>query len=407
MKKGGNVMIFMLLTFFGTTLLLLFYLLAISPGNPAAYKDETGRIPEGSIAEKVFVTIGGVKQGMIIRSKNIDNPVLLYLHGGPGFPVYYLIEKLNPGLEEYFTVCYWEQRGGGLSYSQGVNVESMNLEQLRDDAIEVTHYLRRRFGKEKIFVLGHSGGTTVALPVVSKAPELYHAYIAVAQMTKQSVSERIAYEFMMKQFVEKNNRRSIKRMMIYRNLETDSDLLAFYNSGVRDMFMHRLGIGTMKEMRSVARGIFFPSWTCRAYTLREKLNLWKSKFFFLPNTNLRSETLWADFPTAFPAIEVPVIFTCGRFDYTVNVDLTRDYYNNLNAPMKAFHTFENSAHSPLFEEPERFREIIVKDILQGAGEIWENNTPEVKNKGIRPGESHSVTERITWSGNFTAIPCIF
>ena len=80
------------------------YLFLISRGKPAYYKDADGNIPEGSISEKVFVNIGGVRQGMFIRSSNIDNPVLLYLHGGPGFPNYFMVEKFNPGLEEHFTV---------------------------------------------------------------------------------------------------------------------------------------------------------------------------------------------------------------------------------------------------------------------------------------------------------------
>jgi hypothetical protein len=69
-------------------IIVLFFavLLNISPGKPSAFKDEQGKILEGSISEKVFVSIGGVRQGMFIRSKNIDNPVLLFLHGGPGFP---------------------------------------------------------------------------------------------------------------------------------------------------------------------------------------------------------------------------------------------------------------------------------------------------------------------------------
>lgn len=330
---------------------------------PNTFKDENGNILEGSISEKIFVPIGGVKQGMFIRSKHIDNPVLLFLHGGPGFPNYFLFEKFKPGLEEYFTVCYWEQRGGGLSYSPEVTIESMTLEQLTSDAIEVTNYLRERFGKEKIYILAWSGGTTIALPAVSKAPELYHAYIAMGQITRQWESERIAYNFMLQQLTELNDQRSVKELKKYKDLESESDLISFYNSGTRDNLMHRLGIGTMRSMKSVFKDIFLPVWTCRAYTLKEKYNIWKSKMIFLPGTNLKTETLTTDFSEAFPEIEVPMYFICGKYDLTVNIDLSRDYYNRLNAPMKGFYTFGHSAHSPLFEEPERFREILVKDVL--------------------------------------------
>jgi pimeloyl-ACP methyl ester carboxylesterase len=285
------------------------------------------------------------------------------VHGGPGFPNYFLFEKFKPGLEDYFTVCYWEQRGGGLSYSPEVIVEDMTLEQLTSDAIEVTNYLRERFGKDKIYLLAWSGGTTIALPSVSKAPELFHAYIAMGQITRQRESEKIAYKLMLKQLTELNDQRSVKQLKKYKNLETESDLISFYNSATRDNLMHKMGIGTMRSMKSVFKDIFLPVWTCRAYTLREKYNIWKSKIFFLPKTNLKTETLTTDFSEVYPNIDVPMYFICGMFDLTVNIDLSRDYYNRLNAPLKGFYTFRNSAHGPLFEEPERFREILVKDVL--------------------------------------------
>jgi pimeloyl-ACP methyl ester carboxylesterase len=363
LRKGIKMMIYMIFVLLGLVVSMLVFLTIISPGKPVAFTDEYGNILKESISEKIFVTIGGVKQGMFIRSKHIENPVLLFLHGGPGFPNYFLFEIFKPGLEDYFTVCYWEQRGGGLSYSPKISIESMTLEQLTSDAIEVTNYLRERFGKDKIYLLAWSGGTTIALPAVSKAPELFHAYIAMGQITRQRESEKIAYKLMLKQLTELNDQRSVKQLKKYKNLETESDLISFYNSATRDNLMHKMGIGTMRSMKSVFKDIFLPVWTCRAYTLREKYNIWKSKIFFLPKTNLKTKTLTTDFSEVYPNIDVPMYFICGMFDLTVNIDLSRDYYNRLIAPLKGFYTFRNSAHGPLFEEPGRFREILVKDVL--------------------------------------------
>lgn len=146
------------------TLITIYVLLFLSPGKPETFKDENGNPLKGSISEKIFVNIGGVKQGMFIRTKNIDKPVLLFLHGGPGFPNYFLFDKYNPDLEDFFTVCYWELRGGGLSYNSRLTKESITLNQLTTDAIEVTNYLRERFAKGKIYIMAWSGGTTIALP---------------------------------------------------------------------------------------------------------------------------------------------------------------------------------------------------------------------------------------------------
>lgn len=264
-------MVILLSALLAGLLIFICLLLIVSPGRPEQFRDDSGnQLPE-SISEKTFVTIGGVKQGMFIRGKNTDNPVLLYLHGGPAFPNYFLVDKYDPRLEDYFTVCYWEQRGGGLSYTPDVTLESMTLEQLAADAVEVTNYLRNRFGREKIYLIAHSGGTTLGLTTVAGNPELYEAYIAMAQITSQAESEKIAYKYMLEQFRADDNHKAEAELLKYPVLESDSAIVPFFRSVARDKYMHELGIGTMHRMNSIIRDIFLPVWSCRAYTLREKV----------------------------------------------------------------------------------------------------------------------------------------
>jgi pimeloyl-ACP methyl ester carboxylesterase len=353
----------------GITGLLLFIaciLFIYSPGKPKQFSDSNGKRLAGSISEKAFTTIGGVKQGMFIRSKNTDSPVLLYVHGGPAFPNYFLIDKFDPKLEDNFTVCYWEQRGGGLSYSSAVTLQSMNFDQLALDAIEVTNYLRKRFGKEKIYMMAHSGGTPIALLAVSRKPELYHAYIAMAQITRQSLSEKIAYQYILTQYTNAGNQNTVRELQKFRVLESDSNILSFYKSMIRDKSMHESGIGTMRSMKSVFSGVFIPVWMCKAYTIPEKINIWKSKFFFLPKTDLLKEICTNDFTVTVPKLDIPVYFFSGKYDLTVNINLAKDYLRKLEAPVKGFYTFDKSAHSPIFEEPEKVKEIIEKDVLNGT-----------------------------------------
>ena len=99
-------------------LLLGVVLLLYSPGKPAPFLDKNGNPLAGSISEKIHVRINGVDQGMFIMGKNMANPVLLYLHGG--MPDYFLRQKYPTGLEDYFTVIWWEQRGSGLSFSADI-----------------------------------------------------------------------------------------------------------------------------------------------------------------------------------------------------------------------------------------------------------------------------------------------
>ncbi len=354
-------------------LILFIIILHYSPGKIEPYLDKNGKPLTGSIAEKTFVNIGGITQGMFIKSKNIKNPILLYVHGGPAFPNYFLIDKYKPNLEDYFTVCYWEQRGGGLSYTPQVTLESMNYAQLANDAIEVTNYLRKRFDKEKIYIMAHSGGTPIALLAIQKNPELFHAYIGMGQISNQGESEKLAYSYMLEKYKVDKNQKRINELEKYKVLESNSNVLTFHKSKIRDQYMHELGIGTMHKKISVFWDIFIPVWTCKAYTISEKINIWKAKFSFLPKTNLLNEMLETDFTAKVPKLDIPVYFFSGKYDLTVNINLSKAYLNKLSAPLKGFYTFNNSAHSPLFEEPELVRKIFENDILKNKNSLADKN----------------------------------
>ena len=358
---------------FGLLLILIITLLIYSPGKIEPYLDKNRKTIIGSIAEKTFIKIGGAQQGMFIKSKNINNPILLYVHGGPAFPNYFLIDKFKSNLEDNFTVCYWEQRGGGLSYSPEVTIESMNFDQFATDAIEVTNYLRKCFNKEKIYIMAHSGGTPIALLAIQKHPELFSAYIGMGEITDQAESEKLAYKYMLDEFTNVGNQKAVDELEKFPVLKSDSNVILFYKSKIRDQYMHELGIGTMHKMKSVFWEIFIPVWTCKAYTIQEKINIWKSKISFLPKTNLINELLTTDFAKKVPKLEIPVYFFSGKYDLTVNIDLSKAYLNQLEAPLKGFYTFHNSAHSPLYEEPHLVKQIIETDVLNGKNSLANKN----------------------------------
>lgn len=352
---------------------LFVFLLIVSPGKPKPVTDFNGKPVEGSFSGRVFLTIGGVRQGMFIRGKDPADPVLLYVHGGPSFSEFFLVEKYPSGIENYFTVCYWEERGGGISFSPQIPKESLTLEQLASDEIEVTNYLRDRFKKDKIYVMAHSGGTAFTIQAVAKHPGLFHAYIGISQITNQAESERLAYKYMTDKYSAAGNIKMLSEFKKYPILDNDSFLLPFFNSVIRDKSMHELGIGTMRNINSIITGVFIPVWTCRAYTLREKFNIWRSKFFFVNKSGLRRQIIESDITSTVTRLEIPVYFMSGRYDLTVNHDLSRDYLYKLDAPLKRFYSFENSAHSPMFEEPERFMEILTRDIRQENIDSTETN----------------------------------
>ncbi len=364
-KKGLKMLLILVSTMIGLLFILFIYLLIKSPGKPDPFFDKSGKILENSLSEKIFVEVGGVQQGMFIRGKDLKNPVLLFVTGGPSFSEYFLVEKYPTGLENYFTVCYWEERGGGISYTPQVTLESLTLEQFASDAIEVTNYLRDRFKKEKIYIMAHSGGTAFAIQAVANHPNLFHSYIGVSQITRQAESEKLAYKYMFDQFLKNGNSKLIAQFKKYPIIENDSLILPFFNSVLRDKSMHELGIGTMHNMKSVIKGVFYPVWTCRAYTLKEKFNIWYSKFSFISKSDLREQILKSDIPAKVTKLDIPVYFFSGKYDLTVNHDLSKEYLKNLESPLKGFYTFSNSAHSPMFEESDRLKEILENDVLKG------------------------------------------
>ena len=209
-QKGGRIMLIILSFLLVCILILSGALLVYSPGKAKPFLDESGKPLTGSISEKLFVDINGVRQGMFIKSKNAANPVLLYLHGG--MPDYFLTEKYPTGLENYFTMVWWEQRGSGLSYSKAIPPATMTPEQMISDTKEVTNYLRKRFGQEKIYLMGHSGGTFVGIQTAAMYPELYNAYLGVAQISNQLKSEKLAYDFMLEKFRDKGNLKMVRKL---------------------------------------------------------------------------------------------------------------------------------------------------------------------------------------------------
>ena len=340
-------------------LICLAVLLVMSPGKIKQFTDKNGRKIENSMAEKCFIEINDVKMGMVIKSKNISNPVLLFVHGGPGMPEYFLTDDYPTGLEDYFTVVYWDQRGAGLSYSSNIDKSTITVDQYIDDTIAVTNYLRERFGKEKIYLMAHSWGTYFGIQAVQKAPQLYNAYIGVGQVTNQDESEQRAYQYMLDYYSKAGDEKTLEKLK-------ENNYLSDGYVKIRDDIMHRAGIGTTHEMKSVVKGVFFASLKNREYTLTEKINLWRGKLLLNKNTQLKMKD---DLRKTVTKLDVPTYFFSGAFDYTVNYEMSEEYLKLIEAPMKGFYLFDNSAHSPILEEPNKVAEIIKSDILNNTNKL--------------------------------------
>jgi pimeloyl-ACP methyl ester carboxylesterase len=334
------------------------------PGRPAAFTDASGAVLPNSVAEKVWLPINGVEQGLFVTSTDTRHPVLLYLHGG--MPEFFLAEKMSPRLEQLFTVAWWEQRGSGLSYSPDASRTPVTLEQLVSDTLELTRYLQQRFNQQRIYLMGHSGGTIIGVQAVAQAHELFHAYIGVAQVARQLASELQAHSYMLDAYRRRGDTRMV-RALEGAPVTPDGGTPRAYLA-VRDEAMHRLGVGTTRAMRSVLAGIVLASLKSRSYTIPEKVNLWRAKAAAGPSV-VWSELLAMDLGERVPRLQVPAYFLHGRHDYTCTYAEARAYFDRLEAPTKAFYTFEASAHSPVFEEPDQALRILREDVLRGRSDL--------------------------------------
>ena len=346
---------------------LIIILLILSPGKPKQFVDVNGNKLANSISEKIFIDINGSLQGMFIKGKNLDNPVILYLHGG--MPDYFLTEKYPTYLEDNFTMVWWEQRNCGISYNSNYSENATTLEQLVDDTIVLTNYLLKQFNKKKIYLMGHSGGTFLGVYVIDKAPELYEAYIGIAQMSDQFLSEKIAYDYILNKYKEMNNQKMVEQLEGF-GFNDQKNIPKEYLK-MRDEAMHELGIGTMRNMRNIVTDLFLPSLFFSEYTISEKYKLWasKSKSGISQNWEKMIRTNLIETKNDF---KVPVYFFHGLYDYTCSYELAKKYFNKINAPIKGFYTFEQSAHSPLFEEPEKMNRILINDVKNLRTDLADN-----------------------------------
>lgn len=360
-------MLFLLATILACGFILAVIVFDMRSGIPISFNDGEATTFANHISEKIFVEINGMKQGMFIKGKNANNPLLLFLHGGPGMPEY-AISRCYPNiLEEYFTVCWWEQRGAGLSYHTGIQLESMTFEQLEADTISVANYLIQRFNQPKIYLMAHSGGSFIGLKTVSNVPSLFRAYISMSQITNQLESEKLAYVFMKEQYTNTRNKKMLYKIEKFTIEEINTPSYKRF----RDEPMHKLGIGTTRRMKSVVSGIFIPVMLQREYTMKEKMNIWRGKFFTSRTAGLWNKLVKTDLTNTIQTIQIPIYFLHGIFDYTTSYTLAKNYFNRLEAPLKGFYTFEQSAHSPLFEEPEKMK-LVIQDILAGTSKHADN-----------------------------------
>ena len=308
------------------------------------------------------IRIGGSEQWILERSENVGNPVILYLHGGPGTSQLTSNRRDTKELEKCFTVVNWDQRGAGKSYDAIREVEKMNIDQFVEDTRELTLYLLNKFRKEKIILVGHSWGSVIGALTAYRYPELYCCYVGIGQVVNFCEGEKVSYEWTLSRAREQHDRHAVRALDRMGPPPYKNDWRA--NTMTQRRLLGRFGgewhgskIGAFGY---VARNLVLS----REYTVLDRVNFFKGILGSM--RILWPQLMKVDLFQTVPSFKVPVFFMEGRFDYESPSTIAAKYYESIQTPRKELIWFENSAHLPNAEERELFNQLMVEKVLPVA-----------------------------------------
>jgi pimeloyl-ACP methyl ester carboxylesterase len=319
-------------------------------------RDAQGRSVLGSVATLEPLTLGGVRQWLLVRGRCAESPILLKLHGGPGQAEMATV-GLNGLLENDFVVVEWDQRGSGKSGAASQPATAMNVSQLVADTIELTEYLTQRFGRRQLIVVGHSWGSVLGLMAVQRRPELFSAFVSTGLIANFAEGQQVAYRFLLAE----SQRRG------------DTKAQAELNSLGSPPYS---GTGGMAKWGRCARllGEFGAIWHSSekfdrvGWMLASIEYSWPEKLRFSRAAGRSFNLLYPDLMSVnlsetVPQVEVPVFVAEGRHDRLAPAEVAERYFTSLVAPRKELVWFEDSAHFPQWEERARFHDFLLTTVL--------------------------------------------
>jgi pimeloyl-ACP methyl ester carboxylesterase len=304
------------------------------------------------------VRVGGSEQWIHVRGADARNPVVLFLHGGPGTSQLTANARNTGALEDAFMLVDWDQRGAGKSYAAGLLPGSMTIEQFVADTLELTQQLLGWFDQPRLVLVGHSWGSAIGALAVAARPDLFSCYVGIGQVSSMIEGEAISYRWTLQEARRRRDRRAIRALERIGAPPFQGDLRK--STITQRRYLARFG-GEVHGRRTGAMGLVLRSLVfSREYTLRDRAN-------YFPGIFNSMERLWPELLTVnlfeqVPRLAVPVFFMEGRHDWEVPAVLSARYYEALHAPAKQLVWFERSGHLPNSEERELFNERLRRDV---------------------------------------------
>ena len=306
--------------------------------------------PKG-IDESQFVTIGGIEQWVTIRGWDRDNPVLLFLHGGPGDVTNPWAFALFAPWEKHFTVVQWDQRGAGRTLRKtGSTVgPTITLDRMVQDGIELSEYLRKHLSKDKIIIVGHSFGSILGVLMARAKPDLFYAYVGTGQVADETKNYFVAYDALLKKAQAVGNQQAFDELSRVGPPP--------YASGG--------GYAVQRKWANAFEGADQFLWGTIGLTLVAPGNSVQDINDSVDGQMLSGERLVPETKSSGPKdlgleFSIPMFFIQGAEDFTTPTALARNYLDSIKAPRKDFVTINDGGHFAVFMHSDQFLQELLK-----------------------------------------------
>ena len=310
---------------------------------------------KGGISELKMVDINGTKLEVMIRGNNIDNPVLLYVHGGPSLPDLSYMNKYQDLLEKDFIVVSYAQRGSGNSYHFFEDYSNNNISTQVDDLISLTEYLKDYLNKDKIILVGHSWGSYIGLLAVNKDSSNYLAFVGIGQVVDSIKSEQYTYNKIMDILEEENDKDNIDYLESIKD-DIDSGKRFVPRSILRKYGYSERNIKVEEELISN----YF--WS-RESNLVDGIRYLKGMKYM---DILWDEVIDNPLDGIVTKANIPVYIVMGKYDGSTSPILAKEFFDKLDCDMKEFYIFNDSSHYPHFEEEEKFYDLMYNIFIKNT-----------------------------------------
>ncbi|HEU4700027.1 MAG TPA: alpha/beta hydrolase [Gemmatimonadales bacterium] len=314
----------------------------------------------GGVDTLARVELGGIPQWISVRGRDRRNPVLLFLHGGPGFPTMPVSHRWQGPWEEYFTVVQWDQRGAGKTYAASDPAAvrpTLTIPRMIADAEELVRHLRTRYGQERIVLVGHSWGTVLGVELARRHPEWFSVYVGIGQGVDVPAQERMGYEALLDSAARARDTVALAELRALAPYPERDGTMPVAKLYVERKWMRAYGGYNYQHPEGDHYADFVAM--SPAYTDAEIATLG-------PAIEFGFRALWPQLQAYnfwdVTELRVPVVLFHGTHDLTTPLVLAERWLDRLHAPSKALVRFEQSAHMVMMEEPGKLFFHLVRDV---------------------------------------------